>query len=227
MSPAPVVSVSGLAHEYPTPTGSLRVLNGVDLQVPASGYTSLMGASGSGKSTLLALLGALTRPQSGSISVAGHDLTRLPHSRLPEFRSRTIGFVFQHFGLVETLSALDNVAVALALRGARRAEQRDRARELLDAVGLSHRAHALPPQMSGGEQQRVAIARALANRPCLLLADEPTGNLDLAGAERVLGLLERLRAESGTALVVVTHDAAIAGRADTRLRLEQGRLVAA
>ncbi len=227
MPGATVVSVNGLAHVYQTPGGPLRVLDNLDLQVAESGYTSLMGASGSGKSTLLALIGALTRPQSGSIRVAGHDLRRLPHSRLPGFRSRTIGFVFQHFGLVETLSALDNVAVALALRGARRAEQRERARELLEAVGLGHRAQALPAQLSGGEQQRVAIARALANRPRLLLADEPTGNLDLAGAERVLGLLERLRSESGTALVVVTHDASIAGRAETRLRLEQGRLVAA
>ncbi len=222
------VVVRGLAHRYAaqrgrTGTPPLTVLHDLDLDIEPGEHVALTGPSGSGKSTLLAVLGGLERPQTGAVTVGGHDLTRAHGSGLAAYRRAVVGFVFQHFGLLDTLTALENVELAATLAGTPRRERREHAAALLDEVGLSGRARHLPPQLSGGERQRVAIARALANDPSLVLADEPTGNLDdLAGA-RVAELLERLNAERGCTLVVVTHDEAIAGRALRRLHLREGR----
>jgi putative ABC transport system ATP-binding protein len=216
------IEVRGLSHRY----GELTVLQGLDLDLEAGGYLALTGASGAGKSTLLSLLGGLERPREGRVQVGGQDLSRLSGDALAAYRRATVGFVFQHFGLIDVLSAQENVEMALALSGTSRRQRRARARELLDQVELAGRADHRPTALSGGERQRVAIARALANRPRLLLADEPTGNLDEAVAHQVLDLLERLRDESGCTLVVVSHNRAVAGRATSLRRLDVGRWVA-
>ena len=221
------VTVRGLTHAYPTPSGRLRVLGGVDLDVPPGGYCALQGASGAGKSTLLGLLGGLERPQIGSVVVDGIELSELTGDALAAYRRTTVGFVFQHFGLLETLTATENVELASALAGVGRRERRRRARELLERVGLAERAEHRATALSGGERQRVAIARAVANRPRLLLADEPTGNLDEVNARLTIDLLERLRGQNGCTLVVVTHNAALAARAEQRLLLDGGAVVAA
>jgi putative ABC transport system ATP-binding protein len=222
--PGAAVAVRGLRHAYPTPDGPLTVLDGLDLDVAAGAYVALAGPSGSGKSTLLAVLGGLERPQAGTVEVGGHDLTGLAGDALAAHRRSLVGFVFQHFGLVETLTAAENVELACALSGLGRARRRRRSAELLGAVGLDARAGHRPDQLSGGERQRVAIARALANSPRLILADEPTGNLDADSGRRVIDLLEAARAARGCTLLVVTHDRAIAARAERRLLLSGGRL---
>ena len=221
------VEVRDLSHGYPTPDGPLVVLDGVSFSIPPGGHVALTGASGAGKSTLLSILGGLEAPQSGHVHVGGNDLHRLGGDELAAYRRATVGFVFQHFGLLDTLTAGENVEIALALAGSRPGARRARARELLAAVGLAERTGHRPAALSGGERQRVAIARALANRSRLVLADEPTGNLDERAASWVLDLLERLPAEQGCTLVVVTHDRAVADRAPTRLHLVEGRLAAA
>jgi putative ABC transport system ATP-binding protein len=200
------VRLRGVGHRY----GAVSVLDGLDLDVPAGGY--------------LALIGGLERPQSGSVVVGGRDLGSLAGDGLAEFRRRTIGFVFQHFGLLDTLTAFENVELAMALDGIGRAERRARAGDLLDAVRLGERSSHRPAALSGGERQRVAIARALANRPRLILADEPTGNLDVPAAQAVLDLLAALRTERGCTLVVVTHNPEVARRADVVCELADGRL---
>jgi lipoprotein-releasing system ATP-binding protein len=199
----------------------------VDLTIERGRHVALTGESGQGKTTLLALLGGLLRPQSGEILIAGQDLRRLPADAMARFRSRTVGFVFQHHGLLEGLTALENVTLAMQLAGASRSECRRRAHELLEEVGLAGRMDHLPGRLSGGERQRVALARALANRPAVILADEPTGNLDESNGERVLGLLEQARRDYGSTLLIVTHDRTVAARAERRHRLEGGRLRAA
>src|SRR4051794_24042151 len=171
------ITVRGLSHRYVTASGGLTVLAGLDLDVPAGSHVSLTGPSGSGKSTLLSLLGGLERPQGGTVVVGDHDLSTLAGDGLAAYRRTTVGFVFQHFGLLDTLTAAENVELALTLAGVRGGRRSRRAAELLDAVGLGARARHQPSQLSGGERQRVAIARALANEPQLVLADEPTGNL--------------------------------------------------
>jgi ABC-type lipoprotein export system ATPase subunit len=216
--------VRDLSHRYHTPAGELVVLDGVGFEVEAGGYVALTGPSGAGKTTLLSLLGGLDRVQSGSIQVEGTDLSGVSRRDLARFRCRTVGFVFQHFGLLETLTAAENVELAQALGGVALKARRRNARELLDAVGLGARLEHRPNQLSGGERQRVAIARALANSPRLVLADEPTGNLDEESAAHVITLLESLPATRGVTLVVVTHNRAIARRATTRLALDAGRL---
>jgi putative ABC transport system ATP-binding protein len=220
------VEVADLVHRYRTSEGDLVVLDGISLSIPPGGHVTLTGASGAGKSTLLSILGGLEPPQSGRVHVGGHDLHGLDGDELAAYRRSTVGFVFQHFGLLDTLTAGENVEVALALAGTRTRARRARAAELLAAVGLADRARHRPAALSGGERQRVAIARALANRSRLVLADEPTGNLDDRSATRVLELLERLPAEQGCTLVVVTHDHAIADRAPRRLHLADGRFTA-
>jgi putative ABC transport system ATP-binding protein len=217
------IRVSGLLHAYGE-AGRLPVLRGVDLDVEPGGYLAITGVSGAGKSTLLALLGGLESVQSGSVMVGGRNLASLNGRELAHFRRDVIGFVFQDFGLLGMLTALENVEMALSLAGVSRAERRRRAAELLAEVGLAGRASHRPTALSGGELQRVAIARALANRPQLVLADEPTGNLDEDSALRVLELLERLRAERGCTLVVVTHNQELAERAGRRVRLTRGTL---
>jgi putative ABC transport system ATP-binding protein len=213
-----------LAHGYPSRSGRVEVLAGVDLSVPAGGYASVSGPSGAGKTTLLAVLGGLERPQSGRVVVGEHDLSGLAGDGLAAYRRSTVGFVFQHFGLLDTLTAAENVELACTLAGVPPARRRRRAADLLAAVGLSARVEHRPAALSGGERQRVALARALANQPRLLLADEPTGNLDGDSALRVIGLLEALRAEHGCTLVLVTHDQRLAARADHHYRIDAGRL---
>jgi ABC-type lipoprotein export system ATPase subunit len=220
-----------LLHAYGQPARGrsgtdavLPVLKGVDLTVEPGGYVAITGVSGAGKSTLLALLGGLERVQSGSLVVGGRDLSTLGPRELARFRREVVGFVFQDFGLLGMLTALENVEMALTLAGVERSERRRRASSLLAEVGLATRVTHRPGTLSGGELQRVAIARALANRPRLVLADEPTGNLDEDSAVRVLELLERLRAERGCTLIVVTHNPELAERAARWLRLSRGRL---
>lgn len=218
------VRVDDLTHAYPTRRGPLPVLDGASALVPAGGYATLVGPSGAGKSTLLSLIGGLEAAQHGTIEVGGANLAGLSRDGLAAYRRSTVGFVFQHFGLLETLTAAENIDLACALTGTPRRERRTRARELLGAVGLGDRADHRPLELSGGERQRVAIARALANRPRLVLADEPTGNLDDDSTALVVGLLEALPADHGCTLVLVTHDQRLAARAPIRMQIRERRL---
>ena len=216
------ITLRGLRHTYRTSEGPLTVLGGLDLDVPDGGYAAITGPSGAGKTTLLALLGGLEAPQDGLVEVGGQDLTGLSGDALAAYRRATVGFVFQHFGLLETLTAAQNVELAGTLAGTSPADRRARAVELLDAVGLGDRARHRPARLSGGERQRVAIARALVNRPQLLLADEPTGNLDDDSAAMVVELLEAVRREFQCTLVMVTHNRELASRAGQRVTLDRG-----
>ena len=223
--PGTRIVVDGLSHGYHSAAGDVSVLDGLALEVEPAAHVALTGASGSGKSTLLCILGGLEAPQHGSVRVGDQDLADLSRVELATFRSETVGFVFQHFGLLAALTAAENVELACSLAGVRPAQRRRRAAELLEAVDLGDRSRHRPVELSGGERQRVAIARALANRPDLILADEPTGNLDQASTDRVVALLEQLPADHGCTLVIVTHDPAIAARAGRPLHLVEGRLV--
>jgi putative ABC transport system ATP-binding protein len=207
--------------------GSVRVvaLDALDLTIKRGEFVAVFGPSGSGKTTLLQLLGALDRPSGGSIRFEGQPLEKLGDSALAELRLRGIGFIFQQFNLIPTLNAVENVEAALAPNAMSRMKRRETAEEHLEAVGLAARARHLPSQLSGGEQQRVAIARSLVRSPRVVLADEPTGNLDTRNGEMVMELLARLHAELQITLVLVTHDEWIADRADRVLRLADGRLV--
>jgi putative ABC transport system ATP-binding protein len=200
------------------------VLRSLDFDIEAGSHVALQGPSGAGKSTLLSLLGGLEPIRDGEIWIGETQLRALRRRALAEYRSRVVGFVFQHFGLIDVLTTRENVMLALSLAGVPPHQRRARADQVLESVGLGERAEHRPQQLSGGEQQRVAIARALCTRPRLLLADEPTGNLDEESAERVLDLLERLRAENGCTLLVVTHNPLVAARASRRLHLRDGRL---
>jgi len=204
----------------------VRAVDGVDLEIAPGDFVAIEGPSGSGKSTLLQLLGGLERPSSGRVLFNGTDLSSRDDRELTRFRARDVGFVFQHFNLIPTLTALDNVLAALAVGTLSRGDRAGRARELLDSVGLGDRTDHLPVNLSGGEQQRVAIARALANSPSVVLADEPTGNLDSATSNEIIALLEQLT-EGGVAVVVVTHADHVARRARRRLNMRDGRLTAA
>jgi ABC-type lipoprotein export system ATPase subunit len=220
-----VVSARGLVRTFGTGRAARRVLDGCDLDVGAGEIVVVLGRSGSGKSTLLHVLGGLDRPEAGTVEVGGEALTGAGEKRLSELRRRRIGFVFQFFHLLPELTGEANVLLAARVRGAH-PEAAARGRALIDRLGLEPVAAALPHQLSGGEQQRFAIARALVNDPALLLADEPTGNLDVEAGAAVLQLLRELAAE-GRAVVLVTHEPAAAGIADRVLRLREGRLVAA
>jgi putative ABC transport system ATP-binding protein len=199
------------------------VLRNLSLDVPAGQFLAVAGPSGSGKSTLLGLIAGLDQPTGGTIEVAGVDITRLGEDELARFRRDTIGYVFQSFHLIPTLTAVENVAVPLELAGD--PDVTGRARALLDAVGLADRAHHYPVQLSGGEQQRVAVARAIARRPRLLLADEPTGNLDSGTGKQIIGLLLDLNEHLASTLVLVTHDAELAAHADRIVGLRDGAIV--
>lgn len=203
--------------------GRIRALAGVSLQLEPGDFVALTGPSGCGKSTLLNLIGALDKPDSGSIVVGGERLERLKNPA--EYRAKVVGFVFQFHNLIPTLNALENVQVPMFGRGLRRKEREERARALLDEVGLSPRVRSYPPTLSGGERQRVAIARALANGPRLLLADEPTGSLDSATGAQIVELLLRLREQRGMTILLVTNDDDVAALADRTLRLRDGRIV--
>jgi len=202
---------------------TVRALDGIDLEIAAGEFVALEGPSGSGKTTLLQLLGALDRPSGGEVIFEGRDLASLGDHDLAELRLRSFGFVFQQFNLIPTLTAVENVEAKLAPVGG----GRDKALQLLAEVGLAERAEHLPAHMSGGEQQRVAIARALSVEPRVVLADEPTGNLDSATGGEIVELLANLAAEHGSTVIVATHDAALAARAPRRLAVRDGRLLVA
>ena len=203
--------------------GAVNVLTDISLEVPPGQFLAVAGPSGSGKSTLLGLIAGLDQPTAGSITVAGQEITRLGEDQLARFRRDTIGYVFQSYHLIPTLTALENIAVPLELAGD--PDALPRATALLAEVGLADRAHHYPVQLSGGEQQRVAVARAMARRPALLLADEPTGNLDSGTGKQIIELLVGLRDTLASTLVLVTHDAALAARADRIVTLRDGRVV--
>lgn len=200
-------------------------LRGVSFEVDHGDYVAIVGSSGSGKSTLLNLLGALDRPTSGHVRYDGRDVRELSDPELAELRNRRIGFVFQSFHLLPRLTAVDNVTLPLVYRVGNRRERRRRAEAALEAVGLADRMGHRPTELSGGQQQRVAIARALVTDPALVLADEPTGNLDTRTGEDIMALLESMHDEQGTALVVITHEPEIAGRAARTIELRDGRIV--
>jgi putative ABC transport system ATP-binding protein len=202
----------------------VRALDGVSFAIERGDYVAIIGESGSGKTTLMHLLGALDRPTSGSVHVAGHDLSSATRRDLQRFRSREVGFIFQGFNLVPSLDALENVELAAHYARRGPADARRAAEALLHEVGLAERMHHRPAQLSGGQQQRVAIARALVNEPALLLADEPTGELDSKTAGGVLELLERLNRERGQTIVMVTHNPAVWKRASRVIELADGRL---
>jgi putative ABC transport system ATP-binding protein len=204
-------------------TEPLTILHPLSMRVARSSFLAVVGPSGSGKSTLLGLIAGLDAPTSGSVIIDGVDITRLDEDRLAKLRGEKIGFVFQFFHLIPSLTAVENVAVPMEIVGA--ADARKRAEVLLDEVGLSERAHHYPSQLSGGEQQRVALARALANDPPILLADEPTGNLDTTNGRHIMELLRSVHASRGTTIVLVTHDTDLASLADSRLVLRDGRVV--
>jgi putative ABC transport system ATP-binding protein len=217
-----VIRVRDLTLRLPSGSRMLTILDGISLDVAAGEFLVIAGPSGSGKSTLLGLLAGLDRPTAGSIEIDGLEITRLDEDALARFRRHTIGYVFQSYHLIPTLTALENVAVPLELDGVR--EAAGRAHALLDAVGLAGRGHHYPVQLSGGEQQRVAVARAVALRPAILLADEPTGNLDSTTGAQIIDLLLAQRREGSRTLVLVTHDPALARHADRVVTLRDGRL---
>jgi len=216
--------VRGLSHTYQTAGGPITVLRAVDLEVEPGGYVALTGPSGAGKTTLLSILGGLETPTEGSVTVGGRDVSRLRGDQLAAYRRETVGFVFQHFGLMSALDAVENVELALALSRPDSKARHRRATELLQLVGLSERAEHLPRALSGGEKQRVAIARAMANFPRLILADEPTGNLDPNAGQAAMDLIEAFRASSGCTVIVVSHNPLVAQRAEHRFRLDSGGL---
>ncbi len=226
MSSPPLLEASDVERTYRPGHGvEVHALRGVSFTVDHGDHVAIVGSSGSGKSTLLNLLGALDRPTAGSVRYDGRDVRELTDPELAALRNTTIGFVFQSFHLLPRLSALDNVALPLAYPAGAARGRRGRAREALDAVGLGDRTEHRPTELSGGQQQRVAIARALVTRPALILADEPTGNLDTATGEEVMGLLESLHTEQGTALVVITHERDIAARAERHIELRDGVVI--
>ncbi len=216
----------GVERRYMRGSTPVLALHDVDLDIRAGEFVSMEGPSGSGKSTLLQLLGALDTPTGGTIRFEGNEMGSATDASLTRIRSREIGFVFQQFNLIPTLTAAENVGIAMIPHGLSRAERRERSAQLLERVGLGGRLDHLPSRMSGGEQQRVAIARALANRPRVIIADEPTGNLDSASAQGVMSLLTELRAgEDAVTIVVATHDDEVASHAGRRVRLRDGAVV--
>ena len=225
-STAPLIELRGITRHFTLGEQTVQAVAGIDLAIRHGEYCSLMGPSGSGKSTLLNLIALLDRPNSGEYRLDGSDVTTLSDDDLAGVRSRTIGFVFQFFHLVPRLTAAQNVELPLILAGVAPRDRAARVAQALSALGIAERAHHRPAELSGGQRQRVAIARAMIMRPALILADEPTGNLDSAAGAQVIEILERLHAEHGVTLLMVTHDAALGQRAHRHLRIVDGRLAA-
>jgi putative ABC transport system ATP-binding protein len=222
----PLVEALDVTRDYPMDGLTVPALRGVTLQIRPAEFVAIIGPSGSGKSTLMHLLGCLDRPTSGTLRVAGRDIAALSDTDLAELRNRSLGFVFQSFQLLSRTTALENVALPLVYRGVAKAERTERAAAALTAVGMGHRLTHRPSQLSGGEQQRVAIARALVGDPLLVLADEPTGNLDSRTGDEVMEILQRLNSDRGVAVVLVTHEPEIAGHARRRITVRDGHVVA-
>lgn len=220
----PCIQIEDLYKIYSTGDSEVRALDGVSLCVEKGEFVAIVGHSGSGKSTLMNMLGCLDMPTSGRYLLEGQDVSTLPDSRLSSIRNRQIGFVFQGFNLVPGLSALENVELPLLYRGIGREQRKRMAMESLRQVGLGDRVHHRPSEMSGGQQQRTAIARAIAAKPPLILADEPTGNLDTRAGEEVLGILQQLNADGHT-VILITHDMGIAAAARRIVRIQDGRIL--
>ncbi|TDA33455.1 MAG: hypothetical protein DSO02_02755 [Hadesarchaea archaeon] len=222
---SPAVETKNLKKVYQLGKVKVPALRGVTVKFFRGEMTVIMGPSGSGKTTLLNLIGTFDRPTSGRIYIDGHDLTKMSERELTRLRREKIGFVFQFYNLIPVLTAFENVELPMLISGKPKEERRRRTEELLELVGLSHRAHHRPDELSGGEQQRVAIARALANRPSILLADEPTGDLDTKTGKEVVEALRKAAKEEGVAVIVVTHDPVVASMADRTLKIRDGRIV--
>lgn len=218
-----MIDLRGVSKTVMSGSEPLTILHPLTLQIPKAQFIAIVGPSGSGKSTLLGLIAGLDAPTSGAVLIDDVNITELDEDRLARLRGEKIGFVFQFFHLIPSLTAYENVAVPMEIAGVR--DPRARAEALLQEVGLTGRAHHYPSQLSGGEQQRVALARALANDPPIVLADEPTGNLDTTNGDHIMDLLRHIHRTRGTTIVLVTHDAAVAATADAQLVLRDGRVV--
>lgn len=221
-----MLKVKNISKVFQSGDQQVKAVDAISFEVPDGTFASIIGKSGSGKSTLLALLGALDKPTSGKIEVDGKDVASMSNGDQVKYRAAKIGFVFQHYNLIPNLSALENVMLSLEFGGLPTGERKTRASELLDQVGLTNdKQNRRPAKLSGGEQQRVAIARALANRPSIILADEPTGNLDSQTGKMIFDLLHSLAREQKTTVIAVTHDLSIAGKTDLTFQLKDGKLV--
>ena len=216
-----MIEVRGIVKRF----GNLEVLHGVSLDIAKGEIVSIVGASGAGKSTLLQIMGSLLKADSGSVVIDGVELSKLGEGKLSDFRNRHIGFIFQSYHLLPEFTAVENVMMPMLIAGVKRREAELRAKKLLELVGMSHRSEHKPEALSGGEQQRVAIARALSNRPSVVLADEPTGNLDTATRDEIQRLFVELRDRTGQTFVIVTHDVELAERSDRTIRMSDGRVL--
>ncbi|AXF00667.1 ABC transporter ATP-binding protein [Paraburkholderia hospita] len=221
----PLVDIRHLVKSYRRGVQTVPVLSDITLAIGEGDFIALMGPSGSGKSTLLNLIAGIDRPDGGELRVGGLDITRLNESALAQWRAAHVGFIFQFYNLMPVLTAFENIELPLMLTRLTRKERRERVALVLDMVNLGNRAHHYPSELSGGQQQRVAIARALITDPTLIVADEPTGDLDRASAEEVLAMLQRLNRELGKTIIMVTHDAHAAGAARALVHLEKGELI--
>jgi putative ABC transport system ATP-binding protein len=217
-----MIKIRNLTKTVSSGDESLTILDDVSIEIPDGQFVAITGASGSGKSTMLGLIAGLDAPSSGSIEIDGEDVTTMNEDALARLRSEKIGFVFQSFHLIPSLTALENILIPMEIRGL--PDAKDRTANLIEAVGLTDRGHHYPSELSGGEQQRVAIARAFANRPSILLADEPTGNLDSKNGRHIFELMQDLHTRNKVTLVLVTHDGALAAEAERRIVLEEGRV---
>jgi putative ABC transport system ATP-binding protein len=221
-----MIEVINVSRVFQSGEGTVIAVKDISFTVPTGSFASIVGTSGSGKTTLLSLLGTLDKPTSGSIEIDGNDITKLRDSRLVPYRRKKIGFIFQGYNLVPNLTALENVMLPLVFEGVARSERLERARSLLNEMGLTpSQMRRKPARLSGGQQQRVAIARALANKPVLLLADEPTGNLDSATGKKIFELLHKLAAVEDTTIIAVTHDLSLAKKTDMSFHLQDGILL--
>jgi putative ABC transport system ATP-binding protein len=225
MNAAPLVRISHVAKSYRRGMQTVPVLTDISLDIGEGDFVALMGPSGSGKSTLLNLIAGIDRPDSGTLQVAGLDITQLPEAALADWRAANVGFIFQFYNLMPVLTAFENVELPLMLTSLPRAERRARVELVLDMVNLADRMSHYPSELSGGQQQRVAIARALITDPSLIVADEPTGDLDRTSAAEILAMMQRLNAELGKTIIMVTHDAHAAAAAGSLVHLEKGELI--